>query len=295
MITITPKRIFTSFLVFILISIFLYCSGSAVSRDELSQSKLLGKTEDSILTKQRFQPIENKQLGIWPRKEYFSSVSDLKKLKNQYGFQYILIRPLKSDYNNAIEAGFKPSQIMVQFVNKSYLDSVKGVGAVYFDEPDLKHYEQKRVDFAPSDIRNFKEKISSFSNKTKLIMGTFKRGKGENGNWEISKDFLKFYAPLAETIMYTDYYCRCGSLVPNEDQRPAWDEMKNIFGPKFSMTWISANIDTLEFSRLLDKANKIGLNTIWFFQALDNYTDFTHIESFCSAAANNDWLRATKY
>jgi hypothetical protein len=295
MIIITQKGILISFLLFTSIGMLSYCSRSEVNRNDLSQNKLLSKTGDSILAKQRFQPIENKRIGIWPRKEYLSSVSELKKLRTQYGFQYLLIRPLKSDYNNAIEAGFNPLKIMVLFVNKNYLDSVKDIGAVYFDEPDLKHYEKKRVDFAPSDIRNFKEKISSFPNKTKIIMGTFKRGKGKNDNWEISKNFLEFYAPLAETIMYTDYFCRCGNSVPNEDQRPAWEEMKSIFGSKFSMVWISANLDTLEYSRLFDMANDLGLNTIWLYQSQDNYTDFTHIESFSSKAANNGWLHLIKY
>lgn len=252
----------------------------------------LHQASDTIKEFIRYVPVDDKVLGIWPRKETWFDVEKLKILKDKYGFTKILIRPYRDELQRVVKAGFNSANVWAYFFNTDLISEIVGVGTIYSDEPAHFYNNKGLQDKSPNEILKAINIIDTLDPKPDFVMGTYKWEKNVFGDWKISDLFLNEYNKFADGIMYTDYTCRCkSSPEENRDQRPAWQQMKNIFGNKFSEVWIGAHTDTLEYADLIDEAENLGIKNIWLFQDLDPYNDFTNIERFCEIAWEKGWLK----
>jgi hypothetical protein len=67
--------------------------------------------------------------------------------------------------------------------------------------------------------------------------------------------------------------------------------MKNLFGSKFSTTWISASQDLSEYDNLFGHAQNLGLEGLWFYEYDPEVeVDDNNFESYSNAASNHGFL-----
>lgn len=65
-------------------------------------------------TPDHFKPIEGKLLGIWPVN--YHSPAYLQKYKDTLGYTGLLIGPDMYEYNEALQAGFLPENLMISII-----------------------------------------------------------------------------------------------------------------------------------------------------------------------------------
>ena len=275
-------------LLFILLLIIFFSSGSNFQFQGSLKKEFQVDTIRNII---RFESIKNKKIIIWPTEEIWNDSEKFNELKNYFGFWGVVIKPYRNFINRAVSAGFDSSEITALYWGVNYTKNVYGLGAVYADETDNNFYKKKLLDYSPDSVRQTFQNLKMNSPVTKFIIGTFKRLRDSSANRIIANEFQSEYMPYSDFITYTDYYCNCPNLINQEDQRPAWKEMKDMFGDKFSMVWIGAHKDTLDYSSLFEEANLLGINEVGFYQYQDPNSDFSNIEKFCEIAWQKGWLK----
>jgi len=234
-----------------------------------------------------FEPIEGKIIGIWPHENKNNSVEKLKQLREQWGFNYILIAAPYGEpfYSNVRNAGFDSLHIMKQIylpdlINRkdwfwNNIETLGKIWAYYFDEPISR-------EFSFSVMMGLLSNLSSkgFYPNAKFVVGEIDERKAER--------FLK----TTDAIMYSGYGSREKQGL---DQIQSWQEWKQYLGEKFSMLWISTNEDSLEYRTLFKAAKDQGLDAIWLYQYEpmdpDKETSFINLEKFCDAAVEFGFMR----
>ena len=233
-----------------------------------------------------YETVENKIMGIWPHDSRYSSVSRLKELKYKWGFYDILLQQKRGleHYNMLIEAGFDSSRIVRHILQDTYLDDVEGIPetwAYYINEPaDLN--ENLTV---WNNITNW---IKNKNPITKVIISGYKRD-------DFLKDYVHSIADFAMFSSYKHWWEFLGfwiSVPENPDQRADWVDMNNLFGNKFSLSWIGAHKDLSEYDDLMGKAENLQLDGVFLYQHEPHGTevDDNNFENFCDAAANHGYL-----
>ena len=246
---------------------------------------------DTIRELIRYEPLPGKVLGIWPNEEIWASSEDLETLNKYFGFSSILIEPYVGQFKNVVAAGFNSSNVMALYWNPTSMQKLNGIGGIYADEADNNFYNKNLENYSPKSIKQGWDNINLMEPRPRFVIGTFKWGKQTNGSWDISDEFWIGYELYADNITYTDYHCRCGSQIDNNDQRQAWEEMKSKFTDKFSMVWIGAHKDTLDYAVLFDKAKELKINEIWLYQYEEKNEDYYNINQFCEVAYQKGWLK----
>lgn len=237
--------------------------------------------------KKRYEVIEGKVIGIWPHENRLRSTQKLNQLKNEFGFNYLLVAAPYGDvwYDSIKNSDFKLDHIVKQIYYPDFLNrenwfweniySLGNVYAYYFDEPLS---------------RNF-----PFIGITKLISLLAEKGlypKSKIFLGEINEYRAKKLEILVDKISYTGY----GSKDKNGlDQVQSWIEWKKVLGNKFSMLWIAAHEDSSHFRTLFKAAKEQGFNSIWFYQyePLDADKEIPEkvIFDFCEAAVEFGFMR----
>jgi hypothetical protein len=77
------------------------------------------------------------------------------------------------------------------------------------------------------------------------------------------------------------------------DQRPDWADMENLFGPKFSFSWVGAHKDLKEYDDLLGKAKNLGLQGVFLYQLepVEEEVGDDNLETFSDAAVKHGFQK----
>ncbi|MEN8194802.1 MAG: hypothetical protein ABFS12_18420, partial [Bacteroidota bacterium] len=244
-------------------------------------SILLSQTSVEFQWTNYYEPIENKIVGIWPHNDRYLDISRIKELKHRWGFNNILLARNRGQvfYDMLIDAGFDSLKIMRQIRQDSYQENVESIPqtwAYYIDEP-----ADKRENLTVWG--NITEWIKNKYPNTKIVISGYKRD-----------SFLKDYVnTIADYVMFSSYkhwweFLGIWIAWPeNPDQRSDWSDMKNLFGNKFSFTWIGAHRDLSEYNDLLAKAKALQLSGVYLYQLqpADDEVNDSNLESFSNAAS----------
>lgn len=234
-----------------------------------------------------YEQVEGKIIGIWPHTNRWSNIQKLKDLKYRWGFNYIAFwDDLGRDkFNMAKQAGYSPSKNIMRIIQPwDYLDAVQydTCWAYYLDEP-----ADRKIPF--NTVQTMQKWLKTNFHNSLFIISGYKR----------NSDLINYTNSFADIVLFSSYqhWWKVFSFwVPwpvNTDQRSDWTDMKNLFGNKFSMTWVSANSDLTEYGQLLGHARNLGLKGVWLYQFSEGpEADDNNINSFCNAAVNGGFLKA---
>lgn len=237
-----------------------------------------------------YESVEGKIVGIWPHTNKFYSQQQLERLKDYFGFNYLLIAAPYGEevYKNAKAAGYDSLHIMKQIYIPDYLtrnewfwnniNSLGKVWAYYFDEPLSRNFSF--VTFAHLLVKLNEKHLYP---KAGYVVSELDEKKAAR--------FLR----LTSSIMYSGYGAK---EKLGADQIKTWNEWGNYLGPTFSMLWIGAHEDYDEYSNLLNAAKAQNFNSIWLYQyePLDKDKEIgdDNIIKFCEAAADAGYLKRKK-
>ncbi|MDP4196337.1 MAG: hypothetical protein Q8940_14870 [Bacteroidota bacterium] len=230
-----------------------------------------------------YEPQPGKILGIW---NYVRTKSELKMLKEKYGYSGVFIMSgEQSLYDIATkELGFDKDKLLVSISYPSGTDYyekwIKDMPAEnYYIDESVNHGclgNGNRRLYDPDEFKAIKKYIQMLRPGSKLITSGYKRCA-----------HLEELGKIADLMMYSSYSnwvyhpeLPCLSNMPwgpklessyieaGYDQRQSWTDMKNIFGKRFSSTWIKT-IEVSEFFDLFAHAKKLGLDQIWVYNYME--------------------------
>jgi hypothetical protein len=278
------------------------------NEDKLPNLKVFDDSESNAPF--RYEPIPGKLIGILtPEAEL--TVDKLSDYRINWGFSGIFVYPLlhygtysSIYYDNAIAAGFLPSNILVMVNDIYYNWGVKNLPAGYYFIDELVEHDCYGRPSSPSvshiytpnelsEIRNYiklhqpsaKFAISGYKRCSHLIAAGNYADIVMYSSYENWNEFTLFGRVCHVNIGWADNY-EFPWFSGNNLQVDSWNDMRAKFGSKFSMTWMDY-ID--EFSALFHRANVLGLNGIWLY-ALKGITT-SQLRAFCDAATENGWMR----
>ena len=223
-----------------------------------------------------YEPKPGKIVGVWAQNY---SVSNLKTLRNKWGYSYILVSgSVQSQFDNANSSGYALNQIMInlgEVADNDRYNVISNFGnayAYYVGEPLVYNRSMGVIRQALNDL-NF---------NSLFVFDGYKR-----------TDDFDSYVALTDKVLFSSYkhwweipLTHIWVSVPyDKDQRPDWSDMKNRYGSKFSMTWINTK-EITEFDDLFGHAKNLGLTGVWIFGNLSN-----NYGNISDAAYNQGFLR----
>lgn len=233
-----------------------------------------------------YESVENKVVGIWPHRTRYDNLLRMKDLRYRWGYNNILMaRYLRMDeYNLVIEAGFDPNKILRQLHVDTYeadVNTLPEMWGYYIDEPAD---EGQNLTLWSSINDWIKNKYPN----SKLVISGYKRN-------DQLKDFVNSIGDKVLFSSYKHWWEFLGiwvSIPEDPDQRPDWSDMKNLFGSKFSMSWIGAHEDQAEYYDLLGKAKNLGLDGVFLYQLEppEQEVGEDNLEQFSDAASKWGFL-----
>jgi hypothetical protein len=253
---------------------------------------LTGLTDSSY----HYEPVPGKTIGVFP---YDWSLQWMSYLRTQYGFSGVFVGADLTQYNNALQAGFSPANIMVGISIDSYIYAVKNLpaGFYYIDEAvehDCYGHPTAARLYTTQELATCGDTVHYYRPGAKFVIGGYKRCSHN-----------RIAATYADLIMYSSYknwddfglpICHVNlgwgdewedPWIPgSDDQRTSWTSMRQTFGTKYSITWIHGGGD--EYDLLFPHANTLGLTGLWQYNGA--LPDSARLESFCTAAWQNGWL-----
>ena len=230
-----------------------------------------------------YTPAEGKIIGIWPHPNRYNDIIRLKELKYKWGFKYIVFSIGHNEFNLLKQVGYDPqSNIMMSFEGYNYMNTSEydQCWAYCLDEPEYKNISLNTVQAIKTWFN------TNFPNAPFISSG-YKRN-------SYLKDLTNNIADQVLFSSYVHWWEILGvwlSWPVNPDQRSDWTDMKNLFGSKFTMTWVSANQDLSDYNDLVGHAANLGLSGIWLYNHPPiSEVDDNNLESFCGNAANRGYL-----
>ena len=230
-----------------------------------------------------YTPAEGKIIGIWPHPNRYNDIIRLKELKYKWGFKYIVFSIGHNEFNLLKQVGYDPqSNIMMSFEGYNYMNTSEydQCWAYCLDEPEYKNISLNTVQAIKTWFN------TNFPNAPFISSG-YKRN-------SYLKDLTNNIADQVLFSSYVHWWEILGvwlSWPVNPDQRSDWTDMKNLFGSKFTMTWVSANQDLSDYNDLVGHALNLGLSGIWLYNNPPiSEVDDNNLESFCGNAANRGYL-----
>ena len=232
-----------------------------------------------------YNPVEGKIIGIWPHPDRYNDISRLKELKYKWGFKYLVFWfPMGNNgFNLLKQAGYEPeTNIMTNVEGSDYTNAVqydKCLG-YFLDEPEYK-------DISLTTVQTIKIWFNTNFPNVPFISSGYKRN-------SYLKDLTNNIVDQVLFSSYIHWWEVLGVWISwpvNPDQRDDWTDMKNLFGSKFTMTWVSANQDLSEYNDLIGHAANLGLTGLWLYNDPNSpEVDDNNLETFCSNAANRGYL-----
>lgn len=260
----------------------------------LSRSFLVAQSAD-------YAAIAGRRIGVWPDEW---SVQRLTEFRTRYGFTGVVVDASPERYRNAVQAGFDSSSIMlaISFENHRYAVDSFPAAIYYIDEP-AEHKctgapTASRL-YTPEELAAVRSYIRQHRPTARFAISGYKR---------CSHNIIA--ASYADIMMYSSYVnwvelwppvCRAdfgwGDAYENpwipagDDQRGSWTAMRDVFGKKFSMTWMRGHGFLVgdEYEDLMAHADALGLEAVWLFNAQP--VEDALLEQFCNAAVRVRWLQ----
>jgi len=248
---------------------------------------LLSQTSAEFTWSNYYEPIENKIVGIWPHNSRFLDVERLKELRYRWGFNHALLaRSLGlSYYQKLTEAGYDSTNIMKQIKQDTYRENVEDLPplwAYFIDEP-AEEGENLTV------WNSYTDWIKSNNPTTKIVISGYKRDEFLEGYVTAISDYVMF-SSYKHWVKFLGFWMP--AFPEDQDQRDDWEDMKNLFGNKFSLTWVGAHRDydnPFEYNDLLAKAKQLQLSGVYLYQLepMESEVSDANLESFANAASIN--------
>lgn len=247
---------------FLFVFIFmLSCSEESDITNSISNSSTMRKplipTRNITVAKWKldYYTNSNKRIGIWPGWNVGVTNVPLNDYKNKYGFTDILAH--SEDEVNASLNHFDRWTTMVLVSNNGYWQSQinnYNVTRYYIDEP----LETQNMD--TTDLRAIYEYIKNNRNDATLIMGSRISESASDDTIQTYREFINWEQPKMY-ILYSSY----GD--GNASNRYWWEQYKHwsYYGSHSRSNWIGAKRDYGTYDMLLEKANNLGLNRMWFY------------------------------
>lgn len=254
-----------------------------------------------------YESVPGKLIGIWPP-GYNCTAEGYKNFKNKYGFSGVAVVQTNyskdGPYQKALDAGFRPENMMIMTYDTTYISAVKELpaGYYYLDEPVehdcAGHATNKTRIYPPDELTKRRDYVHSIRSDSKFVIGGYKRC-----------SHLKIAAGCADNIMYTSYVnwsslwlpvCHvnmgfgdeyeAGWMEGSSLQLGSWQDMRSTFKEKFSMSWMHGKDD--DYKELFAAANSLGLQGIWIY-ALEGMgpDSAATLERICQAAVDNGWMK----
>ncbi|MGE5500181.1 MAG: hypothetical protein ACM3Q2_19070 [Syntrophothermus sp.] len=256
-----------------------------------------------------YEPKPGKILGIW---NLVLTQNELNLLKTKYGYSGLLITDLTTYALAKDIIHYNPENFMVnircEIVGctewKTAIDKMPA-GSYYVGE-SVEHgcFGNSRRMYNPGDFIEIKNYLNSNNRSSSLLITDgYKRCM-----------HLQTIAIYSDKMMYSSYKnwnYWSGINCPNTnmswgltsesaylpgsfDQRDSWTEMRNIFGNKFSRTWINSN-EISEFLDLFGHARNLGIDQVWVYNFLDENGNSSYrsdqYSSISQAAYINGYLK----
>lgn len=263
---------------------------------ELMSSPLFPPDIELTDTTYHYEPVPGKTVCVWPDEW---SVDRMRHLRIQYGFSSVFVGADASQYANALQAGFTPATIVVGISGENYRYAVDSLPAsiYYLDEP-VEHncYGEPTAGYlySPQELADRRDYIHTHRPGALFGIGGYKRCSHN-----------RIAATFADLMLYPSYMnwddlgiplCNVNIgwgdavespwLPGNSDQRNSWTSMRQVYGAKFSNTWIHGGGD--EYDLLFPHATALGLTGMWQFNRAP--IDSARLEAFCMAAWQSGWL-----
>ncbi len=206
---------------------------------------------------------------------------EISKLKNKYGFNYILFaNEFDLTKFNLVSNIFSPNKIMAQIFPESFQQKTSQYGSIYayyVDEPYERGYSMAGI----------RDAINTNAPGSELIISGYRRTYGLDA-YVLNSDGVLFSSFIHWWECLPGVWC---SRLINTDQRSDWTDMKNRYGNKSFMNWVGAHEDFSEYSELLGHSANLGLPGVWLFQLLEVENSEDNILSFCYNAWANGYMR----
>ncbi len=244
----------------------------------------------------RFAAKPEKIIGVWPD---VWTVERLVQMRTRYGFNYLGVPASPSHYEAAVQAGYAPQNMKVHFSYGFGFYAVDAfAAAMYYVDEAVEHNcagaPSAGPIHSPQELAALRDYVHQRRPGAFFASSGYKRC-----------SHLRILGEYVDRILYSSYvnwaeltttFCTPNlgwgdssevAFIPIAyDQRPSWSAMKNIFGPKFTMTWIRGRED--EYDILLPHANLLELNGLWVYHG--EPIDTTLLLNFCNAAWRNGWM-----
>jgi hypothetical protein len=187
-------------------------------------------------------------------------------------------------------------------VQTGYLDYVYAVdsleaGYYFYDEPvehDCAGNSSSWRVYSLSELSDARTYIETNRPDAKYVISGYKRCSHN-----------RIASGYAHIMMYSSYHnwnsawlptcypnmgfgddLEAGWIPGGDDQRGSWSDARNVYGPKFSMTWINGGGD--EYDVLMGHARNLGLNGVWMYNS--GAIDPVRLGQFCYFASKHGWL-----
>jgi hypothetical protein len=230
-------------------------------------------------------PVPGKILGTFPHENRWGDIQKFKELKYRWGFNYILfgIGNGNDRLSMVKQVGYTPSTNILMSVEANYYQP-----AIQYDECWGYYIDEPADRLIPfNTVQSMRDYLkSNFPNSLFVISG-YKR----------NSDLIDYTNLLADKVLFSSYvhwWEFLGFWISwpvDPDQRDDWTDMKNLFGSKFSMTWMSANQDMSAYNSLLGHARNLGLEGVWLYQdPVGTEVDDGNLTAFCDAAVSSGFL-----
>ncbi len=251
-------------------------------------------------------PAANKKIAIWPDEDTWNN-NKFVPLHNKWGFSSVLINsstPVydrSAQYNNAIAAGFDVNNLMMIIHRDNYQFVVDNFPSYYYYIGESVEHKCNGTPtvgdqlYSDTELRQISNYIKSKRPSSKLVTDGYKRC-----------SHLIIAGGIVDEMLYSSYVnwnelnvAVCNTDIPwgtdlekpwiegTSDQSASWRSMKQVFGSKFSMSWMHAQDD--EYDALFSTANELGLKTIWLYSY--DKVDSARLQIFCDAAVKAGWLQ----
>ncbi len=251
-------------------------------------------------------PVATKKIAIWPDEDTWNN-NKFAPLHNKWGFSKVLINSStpaydrSAQYINAIAAGFDVNNLMMIIHREDYQFVVDNFPSYYYYIGESVEHKCNGTPtigdqlYSDTELRQISNYIKSKRPSSKLVTDGYKRC-----------SHLVIAGGIVDEMLYSSYVNWnelnvpiCNTNIPwgddvenpwlegSSNQSDSWRNMKQIFGSKFSMSWMHAQDD--EYDALFQTATELGLKTIWLYSY--DRVDSARLQIFCDAAVKAGWLQ----
>jgi hypothetical protein len=247
-----------------------------------------------------YEPMPGKTIGVW-LSNY--SQEHMTECRTHWGYKSIFIVNI-NNYKKAVAAGYNSDDIMMSVAynpgTMDYQNIISSCNArCYYIDEAVNHscfiHSSRRL-YTPVELRNVRNYIHTARKGSFFVSSGYKRcthfdtlaAITDKIMYSAYSDWYVSFFPCFNTNMSWGPAIEFAWLNGSYDQRSSWEDMKNRYGDKFSMTWINS-YEISEFDDLFNEAEKLDLKEIWIYTRDEHHYD--QFASISRAAYRHGFLR----